>query len=240
MEMGVKSCVYAFVFARGGSKGIPRKNLRHLAGKPLIAYAINTGLKSEIIDRVFVSTEDHEIANVSKQYGAEIAFMRPTELAQDNSPEWFAWRHAVLEIQKNSNITDMEVFVSLPPTSPLRTVADVEKCIITLMKSDADIVITARKAMRHPSFNMITCDKNGYARLLMPMEKPVYRRQDTSMVYDMTTVSYVTRPEYIIKANSIFEGKVKAVFVPEERALDIDTELDFSFAEFLTSKIDVQ
>lgn len=231
--MKVKPSIYAFIFARGGSKGVQRKNIRLLAGKPLMAYAIETALKSEYIDRVIVSTEDAEIADVALQYGAEVPFMRPLELAQDDSPEWEAWRHAVEEMERRHGSDKMDIFVSLPPTSPLRRVEDVDACILAMMESDADIVITIRKANRHPSFNMVTLDKYGYAGVLMPLGKTFHRRQDFPPAFDMTTVAYVARPEFIKSAREMFHGRVKAVVIPEERALDIDTELDFTLAEFL-------
>lgn len=225
--------VIGVIFARGGSKGVPRKNIRPLAGKPLIAYAIETALASELIDRVIVSTDDEEIAEIAQQCGAEVPFMRPSELAQDNSPEWLAWQHAIQMLEAAEGEPKIDVFVCVSPTSPLRAVEDVDACIQTLLESDADLVITVRPAERNPYFNMVVLDGAGYARLVIPPEQVVHRRQAVPPVYDMTTVAYAARPEFVLSADSMFEGKVKAVVVPAGRALDIDTELDFKFAEFL-------
>ena len=107
----MKPFVYAFIFARGGSKGIPRKNIRKLAGKPLIAYSIEAGHKSKLIDRVAVSTDDHEIARIATQYGAEVPFIRPIKLSQDDSPEWLAWRHAIQEINRRNKFPKIDIFV---------------------------------------------------------------------------------------------------------------------------------
>ncbi len=101
------------------------------------------------------------------------------------------------------------------------------------MSSDADIVITVKKASRHPSFNMITLDEENCAKLVLPLDKQISRRQDAPPVYDMTTVAYVANPKFIMESKAVLEGRVKAVIIPEERALDIDTELDFQFAEYL-------
>jgi len=241
LDLSLNPSIYAFIFARGGSKGVPNKNIRPFAGKPLIAHAIETALMTDLIHRLFVSTDSTDIARVSKTYGAEIPFIRPKALAGDETPEWLAWRHAVQEIQRRKDIKSMDIFVSLPPTSPFRSVADVDTCIHTFMKGDADMVITVKNATRHPSFNMVTVDNDGFSRLVLPLNKPVFRRQDAPLVYDMTTVAYVTRPGYILSAKNIFEGKVKSVLIPEKRALDIDTELDFAFAEFLAgSKKSIQ
>ena len=227
------SHVVAAIFARGGSKGVPRKNIRPLAGKPLIAYAIETALASQLIDEVIVSTDDAEIAQVARQAGAEVPFMRPAELARDDSPEWLAWQHAIRTLDKIKGKPARDVFVSVPTTSPLRAVEDVDACIRALLESDADMVITVKPAERSPYFNMVALDREGYARLAISPERAVNRRQDAPVMYDMTTVAYATRPAFVLNAGSIFEGKVKAVVVPAERALDIDTELDFKFAEFL-------
>ena len=223
----------AVIPARGGSKGLPGKNVRLLAGRPLIAYAIETALASKLIDRVIVSTDDPEIARIARAYGAEVPFMRPQELALDDSPEWLVWRHAIQTLGAYENGLVMDVFVCIPPTSPLRAVEDVDACINALLGSDADIVITIKKAGRNPYFNMVLLDEKNVARLVMPSEQIIYGRQGAPPVFDMTTVAYVARPQFILNAKSIFEGKVKAVLIPEERALDIDTELDFKFAEFL-------
>ncbi len=223
----------AVVPARGGSKGLPRKNLRALAGKPLIAHAIETALSSQWIDRVIVSTEDAEIARVARQYGAEVPFMRPRELATDDAPEWLVWRHAIQKIEEADPETKIDTFICVPPTSPLRNVEDVDACIRLLEEDDADLVITVRPAERNPYFNMVTLDEKAYARLVIQAGQPIHRRQAAPQVFDITTVAYAAQPEFVRRANSMFEGRVKAVVVPSERALDIDTELDLKFAEFL-------
>lgn len=229
----MKPYVVGAIFARGGSKGVLRKNIRLFAGKPLMAYAIETALASELIDQVIVSTDDAGIAAVAQQYGAEVPFMRPAELARDDSPEWLAWQHTIRTLEVTEGEPKMDVFVCIPPTSPLRAVADVDACIQTLLESDVDLVITVKPAERNPYFNMVVLDEQDYARLVIQPDKKIHRRQAAPMVYDMTTVAYAARPEFVLSADSMFEGKVKAVVVPAERAVDIDTELDFRFAEFL-------
>ncbi|XPV76202.1 MAG: cytidylyltransferase domain-containing protein [Desulfovibrio sp.] len=224
--------IYGFIFARGGSKGLPGKNIRPLGGVPLIGRAIQSGMKSGLIEKIFVSTDDPEIAAVAKEYGAEVPFMRPDELAKDTSAEWDAWRHAI------ENVDDFDIFISLPATAPLRTEEDVTNCINCFLEGDVDVVVTATEAHRHPSFNMITEDDKGYASLVMPLEGLITRRQDAPEVFDMTTVAYVSTPSYIKNNDSVFRGKVKAVIIPPERAIDIDTQLDFDFAEFLLSRAD--
>jgi N-acylneuraminate cytidylyltransferase len=221
--------ICAFVFARGGSKAVPGKNIREFAGKPLLAYAIDLAKSIHEIQEIYVSTDSESIAAVARNYGATV-IPRPKKLAQDNSPEWLAWRHAVDWVEKKTGPFDM--FVSLPATSPLRAVEDVTVCM-NLLDSGTDIVITIAKTNRSPWFNMVRLTDNGYAKVFLQDEKTYIRRQDVPMAFDMTTVAYVTYPGFIRSASGIFDGRVKAAMVPEERALDIDTEQDFRIGEFL-------
>ena len=227
--------VVCVIFARGGSKGVPGKNLRVVAGKPLLAHAIETARASRWINRVVVSTDDPDVAEVATRSGAEIPFLRPAHLAQDDSPEWLAWQHAIQTLT-GSGTSRMDVFVSVPTTAPLRNVEDVNTCIETLVESDADAVITVTPAERNPYYNMVQLNGDGYARLLLELPQPVHRRQDAPAVFTMTTVAYAARPGFVLKATSLFEGRVKAVVIPPRRALDIDTELDVQIAEYLMAQ----
>ena len=222
----------AFIFARGGSKGLPGKNIRALNGKPLIAWSIEHALAVPRIDRIIVSTDSAEVAEVARQHGAEVPFMRPAELAGDNSPEWLAWRHA-LNYLKESTGALQEVMVSVPTTAPLRLPIDIENCLDEYEKGNADMVITVTDAHRSPYFNMVKTNADGSVGLVNPPQSTIARRQDAPVVYDMATVCYVANPEFVMAHNSTFEGRVKAVHVPTERAIDIDTLLDFQIAECL-------
>ena len=220
--------IFAFIFARGGSKGLPGKNIRNLGGKPLLAHSIIMAQSIDKISRVFVSTDDQDIADIGVQYGAEI-IKRPPELAQDDSPEWLAWLHAIEWLEKRKEFFDC--FVSLPTTSPLRNKADVLNCI-DMLNEDTDIVVTITNTSRSPYFNMVKKEA-GYVKLAMRTDSNYIRRQDVPIMYDMTTVAYVTRPVFIKKNSKIFDGRVKSVLIPKERAIDIDDELDFKISEIL-------
>jgi len=221
---------FAFIFARGGSKGLPNKNIRLLNDKPLLAYSIETAQATPEIDRVFVSTDCQDIALVATQYGAEL-IERPSELAQDNSPEWLAWRHAIDIVERKYGVFD--TFVSLPATSPLRSVEDVSASIKKLNDTDGDICISVSPANRNPFFNMIKQDEQGYCQLVNSPNNEVKRRQDAPNVFDITTVVYTSTPTFIMDNNGLFEGKVVAVEVPKQRAVDIDDIYDFVFAQAL-------
>src|SRR5258708_16988871 len=135
----MKPHVLGAICARAGSKGVPRKNLRPLAGKPLIAHAIQSALASEMIDRVIVSTDDAEIASVAKHYGADVPFVRPAELAGDQSPEWLAWQNALRTLAQESHDAG-DIFVSLPATPPPPPICSIDPCIEAFQRSNADII----------------------------------------------------------------------------------------------------
>ena len=222
----------AFIFARGGSKGLPGKNIRRLGGKPLIAWSIEHALAVKRIERVIVSTDSEEIAKVARDYGAEVPFIRPAELARDDSPEWMAWRHALTYLlEKEGELP--EVMLSVPATAPLRLPLDIENCMDEYEKGNADMVITVTDAHRSPYLNMVKSNGDGTVGLVIPQQSSIARRQDAPVVYDMATVAYVIRTEFVMTHNSHFQGRVRAVHVQHERAIDIDTLLDFQIAECL-------
>jgi len=222
-----------FIFARGGSKGLPGKNIKLINGKPLIVWSIEQALSVHRIRRLIVSTDDYEIAEVAKAAGAEVPFIRPKELAQDESPEWHAWRHALNWLQNDEGYLP-EAMVSIPATAPLRLPKDIDACINVFEEGNADAVLTVTDAHRNPWFNMVTKGLNGEVSLVnKPINGIISRRQDTPQIFDMTTVAYVVRPLFVLKEASIFAGRVKSVYVPPDRAIDIDNLLDFQIAEFL-------
>lgn len=226
----------AFIFARGGSKGLPGKNIRPLAGKPLIAWSIEHALAVNRIDRVIVSTDSLEIAAIAKKYGAEVPFIRPSDLSEDGSPEWLAWRHAISYVRDTTG-TFPEIMISVPTTAPLRMPVDIENCLDEYEKGDADIVVCITDAHRNPYFNMVITKADGTIQLVNPLPKSdICRRQDSPVVYDLTTVCYVANPQFVMEKNALFDGQIRGVHVPIERALDIDTMLDFYIAESLINK----
>lgn len=223
--------VYAFIFARGNSKGLSGKNIRPLGGHPLLAHSIMVAQQVAGISKIFVSTDSDEIAAVAEAYQA-IVIRRPDELATDTAPEWLAWRHAINHLRAQGHVFD--VFVSLPATSPLRSVEDVELCMASL-DSNTDVVVTVTPASRSPYFNMVVRDDQGTSTLVCS-GNGVHRRQDAPAIYDMTTVAYVTNPEFILNNERIFSGRVRSVVVPRERAVDIDDIYDFKMAEFFLAE----
>ena len=224
----------AFIFARGGSKGLPGKNVLPLCGKPMIAWSIAHAKAVERIERVIVSTDDEAIATVAREYGAETPFLRPAELARDDSPEWLAWRHALIYLHENGGLPD--AMVSVPVTAPLREPTDIERCLDVFETGDADVVVTVSEAHRSPYFNMVRQNEDGTVGLVIAPAAKVVRRQDVPAVFDMATVAYVAAPHFVLTREVMFDGRVRAVSVPAERAIDIDTLLDFQIAECLMKR----
>jgi CMP-N-acetylneuraminic acid synthetase len=219
---------YAFIFARGGSKGLPRKNVLPIGGMPMLAHAIRIAHDLQEVDQVYVSTDCEEVAFIARQYGAEI-INRPSELASDTASEWLAWQHAINVLKQS--VGSFDRFLSLPATAPLRKPEDVQRCLNAL-QAGIDMVITMTPAHRSPWFNMVTADLDGKVKLVAN-EGSIMRRQDSISCYDMTTVAYVSRPEFILKASSMWDGSVVGVEVPRERSIDVDDDLDFAIARFL-------
>jgi N-acylneuraminate cytidylyltransferase len=228
--------VVAAIFARGGSKGVPRKNVRPLCGVPLIGRAIRAAKAVSRVERVVVSTDDDEIEDVALAFGAEVPFRRPAELASDTASEWLAWQHLIAHAGDGFGASDDDVMLSVPTTSPMRAVEDLDACLDALVAARADIAITVTPASRHPAFNMVTRDADGLAALAMRLDPPVVRRQDAPAMFDITTVAYAARTSFVRRARGLFEGRVATAVVPHERTLDIDTEYDWAIAECLIAR----
>ena len=230
--MSSKPYVVGTICARGGSKGVSRKNIRPLNGKPLIYYTIECARQCPELDRTVISTDDEEFAQIARQYGAEVPYMRPAHLAQDTSSKWDVFRHAVetLEAQENRRV---DILVDLDTGVPLRKPEDISMCIKILLESAVDVVVTAYVPDRNPYFNMVEVDAAGYARVSKPMEKAITRRQDAPQVYGLSPAAYAIRRDALLKYDHWAHSKMKICVMPHERAVDIDTELDFRFVEFL-------
>ena len=183
------------------------------------------------MDRVLVSTDDEEIAAVATAHGAEVPWLRPPELATDEAPEWLAWKHAVVEVERVDGPFDE--FVSVPTTSPLRSPDDIEACIGHFRRGAFDAVLSVRAAERNPWFNMIRLGPDGLATLCCEEGPSPSRRQEAPSVFDITTVAYVLDPGFILTAGGLFEGRVGAVEIPRRRAVDIDDHLDLEVARCL-------
>ena len=228
--------VFGAVFARGGSKGLPGKNLRHVGGISLLERAINAARDAESIQSVIVSTDDEVITKEAIRLGAEVPFRRPAEFSHDDSPEWGAWQHLAQYLLERGALGS-DLFVSIPPTAPLRLPADIDSAVRELKAGCFDVVLAVSESTRSPWFNMVKRAPDGIVEVALPqVGDPVFRRQDAPSLFDITTVVYASTLGYINSADRMLEGVVGSITVPPGRAIDIDTETDLLIADCLARK----
>jgi N-acylneuraminate cytidylyltransferase/CMP-N,N'-diacetyllegionaminic acid synthase len=219
------------VCARGGSKGVPRKNLRILHGKPLIAYAIEQAHASGSFDRVVTSTDDEEMATAARRWGAEVPFIRPAELARDDSNKWHVFRHLVTELEARGS--KVGIIADLDTGAALRSVVDIQACLSQLASSDADVCVTAYEADHNPYYNMVEIDRSGLARVCQPPAVPITNRQQAPPVYNLSPSIFAIRRDALWRHEHWSQCRMSICVVPRERAVDIDTEFDFRVVESL-------
>ncbi len=222
--------IVALICARGNSKGIKNKNLLRFKNTTLLGNSIKQAYKSKYINRVVVSTDSLKIAKEAIKNGAEVPFMRPKKLGNNNSAEIHTWRHAIKYLNKRE---DINLFVSIPTTSPLRKVSDIDACILKAIKKKLDIVFAVTPSSKNPYFNIIKI-KNNKLYLACASNRKIQRRQDAPKCYDLTTVCYVFKPNFIIKTNNLFKGRTGIVEITKDRSLDIDNMIDYKIAKLLS------
>lgn len=222
--------ILAIIPARGGSKGVPRKNIRNLAGKPLIVWTIDAAKNSKYIDACIVSTEDEEIKKIAESYGGYVPFMRPAELARDDTPGIEPVIHAINELP------DYDYVVLLQPTSPLRIVDDIDGAIEFCMERQVNSCVSVTEA-EHSPYWMYTLDDNDLmSRVLKISSDKSYQRQKLPKVYRLNGAIYVAQCNFLKESRSFIDEKTIGYVMPQERSLDIDTLIDFKFVEFLINE----
>jgi len=220
--------ILAVIPARAGSKSIPQKNIRYLLGKPLIAWTIEEAKKSKYIDKLILSSENKKIIEISKIYGCEVPFIRPSELAQDDTPGIAPIKHAI----KFYVNTKFDYIICLQCTSPLRMVKDIDNAIELCIESNTNSLVSVCEVKHHPYW-MKTIDKNGHLSNLIDGDVEYFRRQDLPKIYRLNGAFYMATPDIILGTNSWFTPNTKFFIMNEISSIDIDSELDFLFAEFL-------
>jgi CMP-N,N'-diacetyllegionaminic acid synthase len=223
------------ICARGGSKGVPRKNIRSLLGVPLIGRTIQCAKDTGIFDAVVVSTDDAEIAQVATEFGGDVPFMRPSHLAQDDSPKWPVFQHLVEQWEK-MNGKRIDVLVDLDIGVPLREPQDIQACVDLLLSDSTEVVSTAYEAERNPYFNMVELDGRGMAKIVKTCPTPIAARQAAPQVYSLSPAVYAIRRSALWDFEHWSQAQYRIVVIPRERAIDIDTETDFRFVEFLMTQ----
>jgi len=224
--------ILGIIPARGGSKGIPQKNIRIVNGKPLIAWTIESALNCHNIDRVIVSTDDNKIAKITSEYGGDVPFIRPELLAQDDTPDFPVFHHALSWLATNEGYFP-EVIVWLRPTAPLRSVEDISGAISLLLETKADWVRTVCAVEHHPYW-MKQLNGDKLSPLIVGSDENKYsRRQLLPPVYRLNGAVDVTWRDTIMEKRIIYSGDIRGYVMPQERSIDIDSEFDLLYAELL-------
>lgn len=218
----------ATICARAGSRGVPGKNTRNLLGKPLIQYSIEQARSCRAIDGVYVSTDSEQIAEIARQSGAVVPFLRPADLATDSAPKIPVIQHLVKGIEQSGVVVDR--VVDLDPTSPLRDPEDIDACL-RLLDENTDVVITGFESDKNPYFNMVEASPDGNFGPVKPLPGGVASRQQAPKVYAMNASIYVWHRRTLDRG--LWGGRVKLHVMPRERSIDIDSPIDWAFVEFL-------
>ncbi len=222
--------VLAIIPARGGSKGVPRKNIRLVAGKPLIAWTIEAAKKSKYLDRIILSSEDEEIIKIAQHWNCEVPFIRPAELAQDHVTGIEPILHAIETIPEK-----YEYIVVLQPTCPLRIAEDIDGCIEKCIVQNGTVCVTVTKPDKSPYW-MYSLDSEGKLKPIMKQKKTVLLRQQLEEVYALNGAVYAANTGWFLENKKFISDETVAYLMPKNRSLDIDTEFDLEICEILLMK----
>lgn len=216
--------VLAIITARGGSKGVPKKNIRDLGGKPLIAWTIEAAKKSKFIDRIILSSDDQEIIQIAQRYGCEVPFVREASLATDTSTSMDVVIDAI------ERCPGFDWVILLQPTSPLRTAEDIDAAMEVCLSSGADSCVSVTEVEESP-FWMYRIENSRLTPILEP--SGVSRRQDLPEIYSLNGAVYISQVKSLLEKKSFLRSDSVSYIMPRNRSVDIDTEIDFDFLEYL-------
>ena len=217
--------IIALITARGGSKGIPKKNIMKLGGKPLIAWTIEEAKKSQYLDRLILSTEDHNVITIARKYGCEVPFVRPDSLARDTTPSMDVINHALHKIKDQ-----YDYLLLLQPTSPFRKTQHIDGIIRECLNMDGHMMISVAKVKKHPSLMFYM--KDGYLSSVMNVKKQL-RRQDMPEVYTHNGALYLARIDYLQEQQTYLCDKAIGYVMHSYENIDIDEPEDWQYAEYL-------
>jgi len=222
--------IICVICARGQSKGLPRKNIIKLKGKPLIIHTLEVAQKCELIDDIVVSTDDDEIIEVLKEHGYKVPFKRPDELATDEISIYPVLKNAIEWAQNNWN-KDWDLLLDLQVTSPYRLVEDIEKAVEILVANDYDNLFSVSPATNNPYFNLVEQNKTGEITLSKQLKKEIYRRQDAPEVYAINGSIYIWKLKKFMEKDFLIDKNTGIYIMPRERSIDIDEEIDLRILE---------
>lgn len=224
--------LFCTICARGGSKGVVGKNARDLLGKPVLAWSIEQARESGLFDAIAFSSDSDVLLDAALKAGADIAVKRPDEMATDTAPKLPAIRHCLEQAIAQAGRTP-EIFVDLDVTSPLRLASDITGAVALLRQSGTRNVITGAPARRSPYFNLVEQRTDGSVGLSKSADPPITRRQDAPRCFDMNASIYVWRVAPFLEQPAVFYPDTRLFEMPEERSIDIDSDLDFALVELL-------
>jgi CMP-N,N'-diacetyllegionaminic acid synthase len=233
--------ILCVISARGGSQGVPGKNILTLLGQPVIVWAIRKALAATDIDRVVVSTDSEQIAEIARKAGAEIPFMRPAALATSEIGKFQVWQHALQTCEKQDGVS-YDLYIDIDCSNPLIEISDIEGALWRFRQLhqsglNPDAVFTVSEARRNPYFNLVEPDKDGVLKMSKSLGNgTVLARQHAPTVLEHVAGAYVLTASYLRSANHLLDGRAFGYQIPPERAFDIDSELDLSIIEFLLKR----
>ena len=222
------------IAARGGSKGVPGKNIRKLGKMPLIAHTIQSAIKSDLFSHVIISTDDEKIAKIAKQFGAEVPFLRPKKLGTDKVDYNKVIMHAVTKLKKLGY--EFDILVNRDCTVPFIENSDMKKAVKLLKKDNCDLVCGVYKQHHNPYFNMMELDSKGYLKFSKKMKNRAQGRQNAPIVYQLNGLFAINVNQFL-KHKKIYMPKIAPVEIPPETGLMIDTEFEFQIADCVAKKI---
>ncbi len=223
--------VLAIITARGGSKSVPRKNIALIAGKPLLAWTIGAALNCAALNRVIISTDDEEIAQIGQTWGGEVPFLRPAALARDDSSSMDTIIHAIQWLADHEEYRP-DLVMCLQPTSPLCTAQDIAQVIDLARQKQAEGVVSVSPVHNHPYWVKRLTDDGRLENFISP-EQPITRRQDLPVLYTLNGAIYLARRRVLLEKRTWYTGQTFAYIMPPERSLDIDTPWDFYLVDLI-------
>jgi CMP-N,N'-diacetyllegionaminic acid synthase len=230
--------ILCVIGARGGSQGLPEKNIKTIHGKPLIAWSIEQALATPEIDTVVVSTDSARIAEVAENAGAKVPFLRPDSLSGPTIGKFQVWQHALASCEEIFN-EQYDAYIDLDCTNPLRDVNDISAAIAQFYagsKRGVDAIFSVCDARKNPYFNLVEPDPGGALRMSKPMHDTVVARQSAPAVFEHVASIYVLSPAFIRSANHLLDGHAEGYDIGQEKSFDIDSEFDFQIIEWLLGR----
>lgn len=232
-----KEKILLIIAARSGSKSVKNKNIRELCGLPLIAYTILQAKRWGKADRIICSTDSQEIASIAKEYGAEVPFIRPSQLATDTVGKIDVLKHALKTVEEQNNEV-YPIVIDLDVTAPIRQISDIEKMLQLFLEQRPKSIFSVTPSRRNPYFNMVEINSDGYAIMAKNTNTPIKSRQEAPPVYDMNASIYIYDRDFLLdeKTKISLSDNTLIYIMDELSAFDIDNEVDFQFIEFLILK----